>query len=119
MNLKDVLSQPELGKKTKTLIALHSEDASVKRVAQIRDILVKNRVRDAKKWNISLLLSKSLGEAVRVREGWEITQRGKERLALQVGILPRRKVSYLLFERKLPKFKTRRSSYSWEKPYRH
>jgi hypothetical protein len=88
MNLKDVLSQPELGKKTKTLIALHSEDASVKRVAQIRDILVKNRVRDAKKWNISLLLSKSLGEAVRVREGWEITQRGKERLALQVGNTP-------------------------------
>jgi hypothetical protein len=90
MNLKDVLSKTQIGRKDKVLIVLDAEEQSVKTVSQTRDILVKNGVRSAKDWNLSQILGNTQGLAVRVETGWEITQQGRQHLAeLKIGnILP-------------------------------
>jgi hypothetical protein len=81
MNLKEILSTTKLTRKDKVLIALDAEGHSVKTISQLCDILVKNGVRDASKWNISQILGGSRGEAVRIEKGWEITLRGRQHLA--------------------------------------
>ncbi len=80
MNLKDVLSKTQIGRKEKVLIVLHAEEQSVKTVSQIRDILINSGVRVAKNWNLSQILGGTKGLAVRVKDGWEITVTGRQHL---------------------------------------
>ena len=69
----------DLRRRDKLLLILASFDSP----CQIKDM--KERARDAgfnlgTKWNISSYLSRSKGLAIKTREGWEISDRGKQHL---------------------------------------
>ena len=86
VDLKNTLSNPKLKNIEKVLVILSSDNKSIKQVNRIKEIAVQNGLRKAIKWNISSILSKSNGKAIRVQNGWEITKNGTEYLN-EKGIL--------------------------------
>ncbi|MBV8276342.1 MAG: hypothetical protein JO170_13935 [Verrucomicrobia bacterium] len=81
MNLKDVLSKTDIDRKSKVLIVLDSGEQSPKALAEIRQTLLGNGIREAKNWNISQILGQLKGQAILVDKRWEITLEGRKRLA--------------------------------------
>jgi hypothetical protein len=62
-----------------------SDVNSPKRIKDIKEISLKAGFRKIEKWNVSSYLSKTKGLAIRTDSGWELTDSGKERVALLAG----------------------------------
>lgn len=75
--LKDLLSRTELSQTDKVLVCLGVRAAKAKAVKDIKLIAVTHGLSKANKLNISLLLLRSKGLAVRTPKGWELTTDGK------------------------------------------
>lgn len=85
LDLKDLLANKAFSKQEKVLILLAADPEGARAVAAIRDLAVKNGLRAAKDWNISQILGRIAG-AIRLPDGWAITQEGRSKLgALGVG----------------------------------
>jgi len=59
-------------------VCLGAEATKAKAVKEIREIAVTHGLSNARKWNISLLLHRTKGSAVRIPDGWELTTEGKK-----------------------------------------
>jgi hypothetical protein len=79
-SLKDLLHQSGLSQTDRILLCLAVDDDTPKSVSTIVDIAVGAGLRSASKWNISSLLSRSRGLAIRGTQGWELTSSGKDRV---------------------------------------
>ncbi|CCJ07176.1 Uncharacterized protein BN69_1725 [Methylocystis sp. SC2] len=87
-NLKAWLHKKELSRRDKILLILASFEDPCS-ISDIKESALGAGLRLSDKWNISLILSRSNGCAIRVPEGWEITDSGKSRLReLGVSNLP-------------------------------
>ena len=84
-NLKDLLAHREYGRKEKTLICMAVDDASPKAVAEIRELAVAAGLPEVKKWNLSDILSRAKGLAIRTPEGWELTSEGRHAVGELAG----------------------------------
>lgn len=74
--LKHVLSKQNLLRKTKLLVILSIADKKSKTVSDIKAIAEAHGLREIKKWNVSQILSSASDSAIRVPDGWEITETG-------------------------------------------
>lgn len=83
--LKDLLASKEFSRRDKVLICLATESASPKSVSEIKAIAAAAGLHAAKKWNISDLLSKASGLAVRTDLGWELVADGRIHVSDLVG----------------------------------
>lgn len=83
--LKNLLAKSEFTSTDKLLLCLATENVTAKSVAKLRDLAIKNGLRAAGKWNVSLLLARSKGRAIRSNDGWELTDDGKNYVAGLVG----------------------------------
>lgn len=79
VDLQNLLSNSELSRKEKVLIILLHQDSETP-VKDIMEIAVSNGLREAKKWNISQTLASLKGLAIKLPEGWLITEKGKKSL---------------------------------------
>lgn len=76
--LKDILHQKTLTKADRILICLFVDPDQPKPIWQIKELAAKGGLPEAKKWNVSGLLARSHGKAVRIDDGWILTLEGKE-----------------------------------------
>jgi hypothetical protein len=83
--LTELLHQPALGKTDKLLLCLAVDDGRPKAVKEIKSLAVRAGLRAAKTWNVSDLLSKSAGRAIRTDAGWELRAEGREYVANLAG----------------------------------
>lgn len=86
--LKDLLHQSGLGRLDQLLICLGTDDAKPKSASAIRDLAVDSGLRAARGWNVSDVLGKSGGKAVRTGGGWELTSAGKKHILGIAGVTP-------------------------------
>ena len=75
--LKDLLHKPKLGTTDKLLLCLAVDVSKPKTVAAIKRIARIAGLKIPTEWNISQILSRTKGLAIRVVEGWELTSDGK------------------------------------------
>lgn len=83
--LKNLLNQSAFSNTDKLLFCLACDNASTKPVSAIKAIAANSGLRAASKWNISALLSRSKGKAIRVETGWELTADGRSYVAKLAG----------------------------------
>ncbi len=83
--LKDLLPRKELSRADKLLLVLATDGASAKSVKLIRSVAVAYGLREAKKWNVSSILARADGCAVKTATGWELNGKGKARISEIVG----------------------------------
>lgn len=76
INLKDNLNKQELSRKEKIYLILNHNNNEPKQLAEIKTIAKENGLREIEKWNISDLLSKSKGIAIKLKDGWVLTNAG-------------------------------------------
>ena len=90
--LKRLLPRDDISRKIKTLAILSVDEAKPKTVSEIKAIAEKHGLREIKKWNVSQVLSSTLGMAVHLPDGWEITDIGIKFLEEQglVSVSPTR-----------------------------
>ena len=84
-SLKDILHRSELSNTDKVLICLSVNEESAKAVKEIRQLAIAAGLRKAKNWNVSAMLDRSGGKAVRTSDGWELASLGKSYVAKLVG----------------------------------
>jgi hypothetical protein len=84
-HLKNLLNQAGFSKTDKLLLCLAIDNCSAKTVAEIKQTAIANGLRAVTNWNVSQLLKSSIGRAVRVSEGWELTNDGKSYISTLVG----------------------------------
>jgi hypothetical protein len=84
--LKEVLHRPGINRKSQILLCLGVEVGTPKRVADIKKLAEGGGLKRAKSWNISAILSKLSGRAVRTPDGWELTEAGKSEVRALLGI---------------------------------
>lgn len=80
-SLKRLLHRNEYTRLQKLLFCLAIDFASPKQVAEISDIALSAGLRSVKKWNISDILRKSRGLAIRTPAGWELSPDGLAQVA--------------------------------------
>lgn len=85
VDLKNLLNNDELSRKEKVLLILLDKDSELP-VKEITDAAVSNGLREAKKWNVSQILSSLKGLAIKLPNGWSITSKGKKSLE-SIGVL--------------------------------
>ena len=85
INLKAHLANDELSRKEKVLLLLLHHDAEIP-VKVISETAITNGLREAKKWNVSQILAGLKGMAIKLPDGWAITEKGKKSLA-SLGVL--------------------------------
>lgn len=85
VHLKNLLNKAEFSKTNKLLICLASDNCSAKTVTDIKKKASANGLRACAQWNLSQLLARSNGLAVRTSEGWELTNDGKAHVLTLVG----------------------------------
>lgn len=85
IDLANLLSNSELSRKDKVLLILFSAEREIK-VKSITETAVKNGLREAKKWNVSQTLSTLNSFAVKLPDGWSITEKGKKYLS-ELGVI--------------------------------
>ncbi len=76
-SLKDILCQPKLTSTQRVLICLAVEADQPKSISEIRQLALKGGLNEARKWDISKILSRARPYAVRTDEGWSLTLTGK------------------------------------------
>ena len=85
VQLQNLLNQSGFSNTDKLLLCLASDNATAKPVSTIKSIAHRSGLRAAANWNISSLLSRSKGRAVRVDAGWKLTTDGRSYVASLVG----------------------------------
>jgi len=85
VDLQSLLSNDELSRKDKVLLILLHKDCEVP-VKDITEAAVVNGLREAKKWNVSQVLSSLKCLAIKLPDGWSITKKGKKSLE-SLGVL--------------------------------
>lgn len=83
--LKNLLHQSGFTNTDKLLLCTGHNVNTPKSVATIKEIAKKAGFRQIDKWNVSLLLSRSNGLAIRINDGWELTDSGKEKVTQLAG----------------------------------
>lgn len=85
VNLPNLLSSDDLTRKEKVLLLLlyKNEETPVKDITQLA---VDNGLREAKKWNVSQVLSTLQGFVMKLPGGWSITEKGKRHLS-EIGVI--------------------------------
>lgn len=83
--LKNLLHQAGFSKTDKLLLCASFGVEASKSISEIKDIAKRAGFRQTDKWNVSSLLSRSGGLAIRTDAGWELTNSGKERVAQLAG----------------------------------
>lgn len=83
--LKNLLHQAGFSKIDKLIMCASFGAETPKSVTEIKEIAKRAGFRQADKWNVSSLLSRSGGLAIRTDSGWELTNSGKERVAHLAG----------------------------------
>lgn len=74
--LIDFLASGDLSNKDKILLVLATNPKQPRDVASIKQIALEAGLREINKWNISDVLAKSKGFAVKVTDGWKLTKTG-------------------------------------------
>jgi len=85
VNLQNLLSNNDISRKEKILLILLQTECETP-VKNILEIAIKNGLREIKKWNVSQILSGLKGFAIKLPEGWLITQDGKKALENYIEI---------------------------------
>ena len=80
-----MLHQSGFSNTDKLLLCAALDVSTPKSVSTIKDIAKKAGFRQIDKWNVSLLLSRSKGLAIRIDSLWELTDSGKEKVAQLAG----------------------------------
>lgn len=83
--LKNLLHQPGFSKTDKLLLCVSLDAKAPKSVSEIKVIAKRAGFRQMDKWNISSMLSRSGGLAIRTESGWELANSGKARVAQLAG----------------------------------
>lgn len=83
--LKNLLHQSGFSNTDKLLLCAALDINTPKSVSTIKEIAKNAGFRLVDKWNVSSLLSRSDGLAIRTDKGWELTDNGKERLTQLAG----------------------------------
>lgn len=78
--LKDALHRRGLSRAQKILICLGVAPGGPRTVSELGKLAAKGGVSEAKKWNISALLSGQKGFAIRTDAGWELNAAGRAEL---------------------------------------
>jgi len=86
-SLKDILHRPGLSKADRLLFCLAVDVKKPKSVQEIKSLCIQGGLNKAKKWNISQMLGRSKGYAVRTPDGWELTSDGKIHVSTLAGPL--------------------------------
>ncbi len=76
--LKDLLSQSQFNKTDKVLIILAIDANRGKEIKVIKELATRAGLRTIQNWNVSSLLGRSKGLAVRTANGWELTSAGSQ-----------------------------------------
>lgn len=84
--LKDILSQ-DINDSDKALICLAVEPAAPRQIKEITVMAFSSGWRQVKKKNLSTILARTGGHAVRSEKGWELTATGKRHVAKLAGPL--------------------------------
>jgi hypothetical protein len=85
--LKDLLTQKDLSREQALLLCLAVDAGNAKATTEVRDLAVSSGLRAAQKWNVSSILARSAGRAVRTAAGWELSAKGSEAVATLAGPL--------------------------------
>lgn len=85
--LKDLLSQSEFTNTDKVLLTMAVDLKQAKEIKEIKQLAARYGLRSIQKWNISLLLSRTKGLAVRTDKGWELTSSGVQHVSKLAGSL--------------------------------
>ncbi len=80
-----MLQAAEYSRLDKILISLACAPETPRAVGEIRGIAVENGLRAAARWNLAAILGASSGLAVRTKAGWELSAKGRQRVADLVG----------------------------------
>lgn len=83
--LKNLLHESGFTNIDKLLLCLSYEANIPKSVSEIKAISKKCGFRQIDNWNVSSLLSRCGGLAIRIDKGWELTNKGKEKVSQLVG----------------------------------
>lgn len=75
-HLKNLISTEQLSNRDKLLLCVALDDAVPKAVKEISELAFKNGFRRVKKLNVSNVLTRSNGFAVRLHEGWTLSDQG-------------------------------------------
>lgn len=86
-SLKDLLSKSEYTKSDKLLLCLAEGSGEPKTVKVIREIAKSGGLRSIERWNVSQLLSRSRGLAIRTDTGWELSSDGRSKVLELAGSL--------------------------------
>jgi hypothetical protein len=84
--LRNLLHQSGFSQIDKLLLCASFDVNNPKSVKTIKEIAKQAGFRITDKWNVSSLLSRSGGLAIRTDNGWELTNNGKERVAQLAGM---------------------------------
>lgn len=79
--LREALHQPKLSRTDSLLLCLAVNSEKPKQVKEILKLAVDAGVLEAKKWNISAFLKSTNKLAIRINEGWILSQSGKNHVA--------------------------------------
>lgn len=84
--LKDLVHKPGVTKLNILLLILSVDVEKPKSVAEIKKLATYAGLRAANNWNVSSVLSRSKGLAIRGDKGWELTSSGKKHVTDKFGI---------------------------------
>jgi hypothetical protein len=76
-DLKDLINNPKLSRIDILVILLSVDSSGARSIKELKDLAVYGGLRKVAKWNISDILSRSKGIAVRTNDGWELSRDGK------------------------------------------
>lgn len=85
--LKDLLNKKGFSSTDKLLLCLATDNSSPKQVKEIKEVAKVSGLREAAKWNVSSLLSRTKGKAILAESGWELTSDGRDYVGDLVGPL--------------------------------
>jgi predicted nucleotide-binding protein len=75
--LREVIHQPNLSRTDILLLCLAVGADNPKQVKEIQRLAIDAGVLGVKKWNISIILSRTEGWAIRIKDGWVLSRDGK------------------------------------------
>ena len=84
-HLKDLLHQQNISQQDTLLLCLGVNVNSPKQVRDIKSLAHNAGLRKVKNWNVSMILKRTDGLAIRTNNGWELTSKGKKRVVTLAG----------------------------------
>jgi hypothetical protein len=86
--IKNWLPRKDLSPTQKVLLVLACDGASTKQIKDVKQVAATHGAPGARKWNISQLLARSGGRAVRTERGWELNRDGRSAVQALIGTPP-------------------------------